>query len=393
MQPSKESQVGKLIKELNLRGVVTTNYDRVLDSYLPSNVWRLTNSLEKLKQVSTAVGSRYPFLLKLHGDIDDGLDPSDRLVAQGGPFMVLSKTDYAVLVQGDRRDALTFALLSILQDYSVLFLGYSFSDPDIIQMLHFLTQNCQFPHMSWYIGLKDELLPALPENVSGIRELGTWGELPVWLFNLSQAVAKSERQQKKEPRLEVHPAKAMSNEERRAFLAVGQYLTDLESTNMAERVLASALLEDISNQTEFSPEWLSGKVAKLAEVGPAFADALANATAGYLRQLKLVEPLPDGRMRTVKGAVETLQRRASAEWKNDRDRFYSSIVRRLGMSGAPTPREFTLKLDAVLHDLCVNFGQSMAEWVHRGIGRELGWQHAKELIEAHFEDPEDKRRA
>jgi hypothetical protein len=63
-----------------MRGIVTTNYDRVLDPLLPPYAYRLTNSLEKLKQVSTAVGSGNIFILKLHGDIDDGLDPGSLLV-------------------------------------------------------------------------------------------------------------------------------------------------------------------------------------------------------------------------------------------------------------------------------------------------------------------------
>ncbi|MBI2848542.1 MAG: SIR2 family protein [Chloroflexi bacterium] len=391
--PSRPSKACQALGKLRPRGIVTTNYDRVLDPILPPQQYRLTNSLEKLKQVPTAVASGHGFLLKLHGDIDDGLDPSDPLVGQGAPFMVLSRGDYAALVQGYRREALILALYSILQSNSVLFLGYSFTDPDIICLFRFLTEHCQFPHPSWCLGLKGECLPSLPDNVTGIKVLDTWDDLAAWLSSLRNDAVKSRATRDKRRGAEEPRVEPLSVEQRRAFLAVGRYLTDLESNDLAERVLASAMLEDVSKQAEFAFDWLSNRVAKLIEVGPALAIALARATASYLTELGLIELLPDGRMRTVKMAVETLRSRALREWQKDRDSFYASIARRLDGGGSPIAPEFDQALDAVLQDLCVDFGEGMAEWVHRGVGRELGWQRARDLVASHFKDREDIRKA
>lgn len=138
LAPKRESEVCKTIAKMKPPGVITTNYDRVLDSCLDPGLYRLNNSFEGLALVNTAVGSGRPFLLKLHGDIDNELDPTDPLVAKGFGFMVLSKSDYAVAMQGQRFESLTLALHSVLLQYSVLFVGYSYTDPDIDWVMRFL---------------------------------------------------------------------------------------------------------------------------------------------------------------------------------------------------------------------------------------------------------------
>ena len=227
--PSRPSKVCAIIGKLRSRGIVTTNYDRVLDPSLSPQHYRLTNSLEKLKQVPTALASNHGFLLKLHGDIDDGLDPADPTVGRGAPFMVLSKGDYSALVQGERLNALIAALHAISLENSLLFLGYSFRDPDITWLFRFLTEYCQFPNPSWYIGLQGELLPSLPNNVTGIQALATWDDLEAWLSALDKDVMASRSKRKSGQgvgKLPIQPV--MSTEQRRAFVAMGRYLADLE---------------------------------------------------------------------------------------------------------------------------------------------------------------------
>ena len=392
LKPSKESEVCKAIAQMRVPGVVTTNFDRVLDAYLPTNLYRLNNSMDKLAQVPTAVASHYTFLLKLHGDIDDELSPDDPLVAQGAPFMVLSSADYASLMQGQRRDSLSLALHSILAQYSVLFIGHSLSDPDIDWMLRFLAQCCRFSNTAWYVGLKGKRLPLLPQNVTGIEPVDSWAGLHKWLGELSEAARKlaAAKGRVKEVPLTAEP---LSDEKRQSYMAVSQYLMDLESIGLAESVLAAALLGKISERTEFNLMWLAGEIADYTEVGPGLAKALASATVRYLAELKLVKVVTDDRFETARDAVSTLQKRASAEWERDRSRFYASISERLG-SGTKARREkFNEGLDVVLQSLCINYGQGMAEWVHRGIGRELGWQLTRELVEYQFKDKEDIRKA
>ncbi|MBI4303078.1 MAG: SIR2 family protein [Chloroflexi bacterium] len=395
--PSRPSKICELIGKLRTRGIVTTNYDRVLDPALSSQQYRLTNSLEKLKQVPIALASKHGFVLKLHGDIDDGLDPADSAVGRGAPFMVLSKGDYAALVQGERLNALIAALHAISLDNSLLFLGYSFRDPDVTWLFRFLSEYCQFPNPSWYIGLQGEALPSLPNNVKGVQALTTWDDLEAWLYALDKEVVASRSKMKSRQAVQEPPVQpVMSPEQRRAFLAMGRYFADLESDDLAERVLSSAVLEDLSAEDEFSFDWLTERIAKLIEVGPSLAGALAKATATYLTGLRMLESLPNGRIRVVKSVVDTLRSRALREWEKNRSSFYASIARRLGVGNDPIPPHFADALDLVLQDLCIDFGEVMAEWVHRGVGREIGWQHARHahsLVTSRLKDREDRRKA
>lgn len=391
LTPTSESKVCETIAQMRVSGIITTNYDRVVETCLLSDSYRLNNSLEKLALVSTAVSSGRQFVLKLHGDIDDELDPADPLVGKGAGFLVISKSDYAVLVQGQRRDSLGLALHSVLQQYSVLFVGYHFSDPDIDQVLRFLADRCRFSKPSWYAGLRDERLPALPQNVMGIEPISSWNDLPAWLSDLSQAAKTlAPGKRAKQPPLETRP---WSEEDHRAYIAISQYLLDLESAGLAEHILAAALLEKISNKAEFDLEWLASEIADFTEVGLGLAKALASATARYLSDMKLIVILAEGQFRTDENVVRTLQSRAVAGWSRDRSRFYASIAARLGNSSYKEWGGFNKNLDSVLHNLCINFGKVMAEWVHMGIGGELGWRRSKELVESQFKDKEEARKA
>lgn len=164
-----ESEAVKAVAAWRVRGVVTTNFDREVERVLGMNAYRLSNSEAALKLVQTAVGGAVPFVWKIHGDIDDELDPSDPKVASGGPFMVLSRSDFAALVQGDRGRQLLAGLLSILQAHPVVFIGYSLSDPDISVLLSWLVANCQFVHQSWFVSRSGERGP-LPRTSSALTQ-------------------------------------------------------------------------------------------------------------------------------------------------------------------------------------------------------------------------------
>jgi len=385
LTPTKKSKVAEIVSELSLHGAITTNYDRVLDSVVSPQSYHLGNSLVDLKTVPTAVAYSGQFLLKLHGDIDNELAASDPKVAQGGPFMVLCNSDYSALVQSERGQLLMLALHSVLQENSVLFLGYSFSDPDVNWLLSYLAQYCQFAHTSWYVGLNGEPLPSLPQNVVPIRAIDDWVDLPTWLQKLANVAKK----RLKVPVVSPGP----SEEERRAFVALGQYLHDLESDDLPERVLACGLMDEIATKEVLPLGWLRDRIAPLLDVGPEMADALAEATARYLKELRLADSQPDGSLRTNKAAAETLRSRALGEWNRDRDRFYRSVARRLGIRDELLPPDFRDRLDRVLHECCMSFGVGMAKWVHRGIGEEFGWSSVAGITTRHFNDTDDIRKA
>lgn len=235
LQTTTEGRCYPALKRLKLRGAITTNYDRLLERALPENLRRLNNSQGHLKLMAAAVASDNAILFKVHGDLDDALDPSDPLVAKGDAFMVLCPNDFKILIQGSRGTAITYAFHALLTRYPLFFLGYSYSDPDIQWILRFLTDQCQFAHTSWYVIPRAERAPALPPNVAVLQPFDTWQQLPEWLETLPAKVAER-RSASPKP----HPSPSapdLSAKERKAFLAVSRYLSDLESDNVAERML------------------------------------------------------------------------------------------------------------------------------------------------------------
>ena len=391
LTPSGTSAVCSLLQGLKLRGVVTTNYDRVVNTIVPGDSYVLTNSLGDLKIVPTAV-STSTFLLKLHGDLDNELGPLDPLVARGESFMVLSAKDYAALLQGERGESIVRALHSILQEHSVLFLGYSLRDPDITWFLNHLSDWCQFSQTSWYLGLKGEPAPSLPTNVIPFMDVDGWDHLPEWLENLAERVnaATTTKSKTLAPEHPKHPT--LTDEGQRAFRSVIKYLADLESGNISERVLSSAVIDDVAQTEEFTCDWLTERISALLDVGRSFAEAFSVATASFLVSRGIVEDIGDGRLRPVKAAIETLAKRATDDWVMDRTAFYTSVWKRMG-SGLTGSAAFEEKLDIVLEEIYIHSGLQMARWIHRGLAEELDWSNVDDALNRHFTDEQESRRA
>lgn len=108
------------------RGVITTNYDRLLEFALnQERGWHAPtafgpNALDRLAEVLFDPAF---FLFKMHGDI--------------GGDVVLGSRDYDRMIV--RSPHVRAFLMSVFLNYTVLFVGYSLSDPDLYLALRELT--------------------------------------------------------------------------------------------------------------------------------------------------------------------------------------------------------------------------------------------------------------
>lgn len=388
--PKNTSKVYDALKKLKVKGFVTTNYDRLLDGVIGTNAYRLTNSLEKLKLVPTAVTQpETQFLLKLHGDIDDELPPDDIEVSKGSPFLVLSKADYAAMVQGERGESLRLALHSILQQFSILFMGCSLSDPDIRFALDFLNRHCQFPHTSWFVIPQDGSIPTLPSNVKKIEPIKDWSELFEWLEKLSESIRETSASSPEVTPLLIQ----VPDEEKQALQALGEYIIELESGNLFSKTIVSIMVPELLNRDEVDLGWLTQFIGGVLEIGPGWAEAFSRAALSELIDLRLIRQIKDSsRFEVVKPLLNEKRKKANSEWQEDRKNFFSSVRHRFTNSGTILDEKFTTSLDNLLQQLCMGFGRRMAEWVTSGIGREIGLTHVQELVSIYFKDPEDKRK-
>src|SRR3989344_2977811 len=388
LRPQKESKAYASLEKLKLRGFVTTNYDRLLESIISTHSHRLSNSLADLKIVSFAVGNKSDqFLLKLHGDIDNILAPDDIEVTKGAPFMVLSKSDYTVLIQGERGDALRQALHAVLQEASILFLGYSFSDPDIRLALEFLSQYCKFSNPSWFVGLNGESLPHLPSGITGIQPFKDWSELPAWLDEIHKEVSA------RGTVVEQESIQKLSGEDRHALQALGEFLHGLESDNLCEKTLASILINELKAREEINYDWITEFIGNFLAIGPTWAEIFTKAIIKQLLELKVLKESDNEKtFKVIKLRLIAMQEKANSEWQSDWTQFFDSVKSKMVYSGVNLTDIFINKLDAALQHLCMHFGQHMAEWVHSRTSKEIGQRHISEIVPTYFDDPQDARK-
>ena len=126
-RPVPATDAHRLIAATDYRGVITTNYDRLLEttvtqvrSWTPS-----TFTHDNLSAMAEALFSPELFIFKMHGDI---LSPGS---------VVLTVRDYDhMLLRSPHVRALLFA---VFLNYKLLFVGYSLRDPDFNLILRELT--------------------------------------------------------------------------------------------------------------------------------------------------------------------------------------------------------------------------------------------------------------
>ncbi len=120
-----ELEVLKEAGRRRIAGIITTNYDRLLEELFPGFA-TFVGQDDLLFQRTFEIGEIY----KIHGSIDDP------------ETMVLCAEDYKEL--DETRDYLAAKLLTIFVEYPIVFIGYSISDPDIQDILRSIVR-CMKP--------------------------------------------------------------------------------------------------------------------------------------------------------------------------------------------------------------------------------------------------------
>jgi hypothetical protein len=127
LDPEDPSRAHELIAQTNYRGIITTNYDRLLELTMArvANRSPSTFTTNGISAMAVALFRPDLFIYKLHGDIHDASS------------IILTASDYdqMILFNPHTRSFLHGAMLN----YTLLFVGYSLSDPDFQLVLRELS--------------------------------------------------------------------------------------------------------------------------------------------------------------------------------------------------------------------------------------------------------------
>jgi len=115
--PDKHKEEIRVLKDATIDGVITTNYDTILEDRLFSEYTAYTGQDEIIFAEQHAVAEIY----KIHGS---ATDPDS---------LVLTRKDYNDFQ--DRNAYLAAKLITIFLEHPVIFLGYSISDPNVQTVL------------------------------------------------------------------------------------------------------------------------------------------------------------------------------------------------------------------------------------------------------------------
>jgi hypothetical protein len=115
------------IAKTRYRGIITTNYDRLLETVFTQVRGWAPNDFtpETVSALATALYTPEPFIFKLHGNI------------ASAESIVLTSRDYDRLIL--RNPHVRSFLQAIFLNYTLLFVGYSIRDPDFQLVLRELT--------------------------------------------------------------------------------------------------------------------------------------------------------------------------------------------------------------------------------------------------------------
>jgi hypothetical protein len=117
-KPVKPSVAHELIAKTDYRGLITTNYDRVIETAVTLNRGWAPNSFtpENIAALAVALYNPEFFIFKVHGDIGSAAS------------IVLTSQDYDRLIL--RSPHVRSFLQAVFLNYTVLFVGYSLRDQD-----------------------------------------------------------------------------------------------------------------------------------------------------------------------------------------------------------------------------------------------------------------------
>ncbi len=251
--------------------------------------------------------------------------------------------------------------------------------------MSWLASNLQFAHRSWYVSRTGDTRRQLPKNVVEISPVDDWGQLAAWAADLCRDAAKV-------PVAVPGGRVQISRDEIAGYRAVSRYLTALESPDLTEKVIASALFDDLRAKESFELSWLTAQIEELLGLGPGLARSIATATVRLLVEMGLVER-NEGLIRVRESQADNLIGRANAAWSDDRRRFFESVRSRLPVEARDVDGEWLDHLELALIAVCSTLGEEMAAWASRGIGTDVGWPEIEPIVEGLVNGEEAQRLA
>lgn len=357
LEPKKDSETIKCLNKIRPLGVITTNYDKLTNSITTDNTWTLSNSIDDLKNISVASSDpAWQFIFKVHGDIDNISSPSEPSVIGGAPFMVLTSSDYTAYLQ--RIDYIKTVFHTLLVQSPIIFLGYSFNDPDIKYALDILKEYCKFKHSSYYIGLDGETQPALPDNVQYETPISGWEDLPSWLCSIQAKSKKKEAPKKPD-------TPDFTEEDMKALSALIEYFDSIESDDINVKALSSILASHLIGKQSSTKEELSEVIRNFLNIGPKWADSYINPVIKQLSALGVIHGSDDANTFVIQPQLDVLHEKINSEREKEKDDFYTSIRLRISKTMSLT-QEFMDSIDRSLFELCFLYGESIAHTIHQG---------------------------
>jgi len=144
---------------------------------------------------------------------------------------------------------------------------------------------------------------------------------------------------------------------------------------------------------EIGIDWFIVFIGNFLNVGPAWAEAFAKLTLRHLQDLRVLEKISVEPMvfRVVKSRINAIHNKALKDYKSDRSELFLSINKR--GAGLKFTSTFLETFDSMLQNLCLNFGKQVAEWFHRGIGREINRKNIHDIIPLYFANFDAARKA
>ena len=128
------SNVHRLIKDLDSKIVITTNFDKLYENACSDLQGCMTFDYTQTKSIIGCIKSPESIIIKAHGSIDD----TEKIVFTAQQYYG-AQEEYPEFYR---------LLSSLFLTHTIVFLGYSLQDPDINLLLQFLhnTANTSCPH-------------------------------------------------------------------------------------------------------------------------------------------------------------------------------------------------------------------------------------------------------
>ncbi|OKZ61273.1 MAG: hypothetical protein BHV88_23320 [Clostridiales bacterium 41_12_two_minus] len=129
----KPSRVHELIKDLDSKIVVTTNFDKLYEGLCHEPEY-ITFDYTNTRSIIGSIKAPENIIIKAHGSIDD----TEKLIFTAKQYYQAQ----------EKYPEFYHLMTALFLTHTVVFLGYSLNDPDINLLLHFLhnTANSSCPH-------------------------------------------------------------------------------------------------------------------------------------------------------------------------------------------------------------------------------------------------------